>query len=88
MHATVRSAFEEQGLTIREWADERGFPPDLVYAVLSGRIKGSRGLSHEIAVSLGLKSGVGTDQRKAGWNDPGSESTQEPRGSAGGPMKP
>lgn len=75
MLATVRSAFAEQGLTIRAWASERGFPPDLVYAVLSGRIKGSRGQSHEIAVSLGLKPVASASWLKADWKDSGSKST-------------
>jgi gp16 family phage-associated protein len=75
MLAAVRSAFDEQGLTIRAWAKERGFPPDLVYAVLSGRIKGCRGQSHQIAVSLGLKPDASASWLKANGKDSRSEST-------------
>lgn len=39
-----------------EWARANNFRQDLVYAVLSGRSKASRGESHRIAVELGLKS--------------------------------
>lgn len=47
--------FELNGVSITEWATERGFDRDQVYAVLSGRTKGLRGQAHHIAVALGLK---------------------------------
>ncbi len=45
----------EQGVTIKEWAEDRGFSPALVYSVLSGQRKCLRGQSHRIAKALGLK---------------------------------
>lgn len=47
--------FESRGLVISDWALERGFKPDDVYAALSGRTRGRRGKAHEVAVALGLK---------------------------------
>ena len=52
----LRQAFVDAGVSISEWADQRGFRRESVYAVLSGRSKGRRGEAHRIAVALGLKS--------------------------------
>ncbi len=52
----VKESFVSRGETISSWADRHGFPRDAVYALLAGRVRGKRGLSHEIAVVLGLKS--------------------------------
>jgi len=52
----VRDEFSRRGLSIASWARENGFPPPLVYRVLSG-VKPQRGLTHDIAVALGLKEG-------------------------------
>ena len=43
------------GLTVRDWARANGFSEMLVYAVLSGKNKASRGESFNIAIALGLK---------------------------------
>ena len=51
----AREAFEARGETIRSWARRHGFKEALVYAVLCGRIRGTRGQSHAIALALGLK---------------------------------
>lgn len=53
--AEVKSQFRHRGTSVSTWADERGFPRALVYAVLNGRRKCLRGTSHDIAVALGLK---------------------------------
>jgi gp16 family phage-associated protein len=45
----------ENGVTIRAWAQEAGFSEGLVYAVLNGKNKATRGESFRIAVALGLK---------------------------------
>lgn len=45
-----------QGMTISGWARVHGYKPRIVSCVLNGQIKGRHGLSHEIAVKLGLKS--------------------------------
>ena len=51
----IKREFELRGETISSWATAKGFCRDSVYAVLSGRVKGKRGKSHDIAVALGLK---------------------------------
>ena len=48
-------SFVEQGISVQEWARERGFTPQLVYHVLSGERKCLRGQSHLIAKELGMK---------------------------------
>lgn len=54
----VRASFEAAGLSIAEWSRQHGFSAGLVYHILSGRNKGTRGQSHRIAVALRLKSGT------------------------------
>ena len=44
-----------QGKTIRQWAEENGFPPSAVYRVLNGLDKANFGRAHDIAVAIGLK---------------------------------
>jgi gp16 family phage-associated protein len=51
----VREQFEAEGLSIKAWAEERGYSPRTVYAVLQGSLRCKRGVSHRIAVDLGLK---------------------------------
>jgi gp16 family phage-associated protein len=51
----IRTDFFLKGISIADWAREHQFSQDLVYAVLSGRSKGTRGESHRIAIALGLK---------------------------------
>ena len=51
----VKRIFAEHGLSVREFARLNGYSESLVYAVLAGKNKASRGESHRIAVSLGLK---------------------------------
>lgn len=77
----VRELFAENGISVAEWARERGFSTGLVYQVLEGRRKCLRGQSHKIAVELGLKRGKTMDleelsrQLKAG-HQPGGPSPQ------------
>ena len=51
----VRENLAKHGLSVCEWARAHGFSESLVYAVLAGRNKASRGQSFQIAVALGLK---------------------------------
>jgi gp16 family phage-associated protein len=51
----VRRMFNEAGITVTDWARENGFRRADVYAVLNGRLKGSRGVGHKIFIALGLK---------------------------------
>ena len=57
----VKQVFSENGLSISEWARENGFSQVLVYQILSGKRKPTRGESHRIAVKLGLKLGGTSD---------------------------
>lgn len=54
-NASVKQAMASVGVTIREWAQSNGFSESLVYAVLNGRNKATRGESYQIAVALELK---------------------------------
>ncbi len=51
----IRRQFYEHGVTVADWARERGFDAHLVYSVLNGRSRAQRGESHRIAIALGLK---------------------------------
>ncbi|MGC3987826.1 MAG: DNA-binding protein [Pseudorhodoferax sp.] len=51
----ARQRFYDQGVSVVDWAREHGFDVHLVYGVLSGRSRASRGESHRIAIALGLK---------------------------------
>lgn len=51
----VKSEFALRGETISGWAERNGYSKRTVYAVLNGQVKGTRGITHEIAVKLGMK---------------------------------
>lgn len=53
--AQVKRSLADHGMTIREWANARGFSEALVYAVLNGRNQATRGESYRIACELGLR---------------------------------
>lgn len=53
--AEAREQFRAAGVSVSEWARAQGFNRGQVYQVLSGTIKGNRGVGHRIAVALGLK---------------------------------
>lgn len=59
MHSvkSVRTIFEDSGISVAEWARAKGFSTSLVYQILEGRRKCLRGQSHQIAVALGIKQG-------------------------------
>ncbi len=59
----IREEFSRQGLSVAEFARAENFDRHLVYQVIDGRLKGTRGQSHNIAVALGLKQGVRTDKK-------------------------
>lgn len=50
-----REVFFIHGISMKSWAEARGFNPTLVYQVLTGRRKCLRGKSHNIARELGMK---------------------------------
>lgn len=53
--AEVKKQFTAEGVSISNWARTRGFSVVMVYRVLAGTTKGTRGEAHKIAVALGLK---------------------------------
>lgn len=59
----IKSEFQVQGVSIAAWARARAFDPRLVYAVLGGKNKASRGKSHQIAIALGMKPGPQITER-------------------------
>lgn len=69
----VKNELKLRGTTIAEWAKAYGYPVQDVYAVLSGRTRGLRGISHEIAVALGIKHRPIKSKRFAGLDLPASE---------------
>ena len=60
--AEARAWLEYQGITIAQWARENHMHQSLVSEVLKGRKRCLRGMSHNIAVLLGMKDGVITDR--------------------------
>ena len=51
----ARQWFFDHGISITEWARSRGFSREVVYALLAGRTRGTRGEAHHAAVALRLK---------------------------------
>lgn len=54
----ARAEFHRAGISVTAWAQQHGYTPSLVYEVLNGKRRCLRGLSHEIAVRLGMKDGI------------------------------
>lgn len=54
----ARAEFTRRGISIAEWARERGFSAELTRMVLQNKRKCLRGQSHQIAVALGIKRDV------------------------------
>lgn len=50
----VRRELAARGISISAWADKNGFTASQVYAALSGRTRGLRGRSAEVAQALGI----------------------------------
>lgn len=50
-----KSLLRCQGKTIRQWAEENNFPPEAVYRVLNGVLKGNHGRAHDILARAGIK---------------------------------
>ena len=54
----ARAWLDYQGISVSQWARENHVHHSLVREVLAGRKKCLRGMSHNIAVLLGMKQGV------------------------------
>lgn len=50
-----RKSLIDQGISLKDWAESRGYHPEYCSRVLCGLVKGTRGKGHEIAVAMGLK---------------------------------
>ena len=62
----ARAELQRKGVSITEWSVANGFSPNLVFEVLSGRRHPTRGQTHRIAVSLGIKTGeIVADPKRA-----------------------
>lgn len=56
----AKAWLDYQGISISQWCRENNLNRSLVYEILAGRKKCNRGMSHNIAVALGIKHGVPT----------------------------
>jgi gp16 family phage-associated protein len=54
----AREELRKSGTSVTGWALANGFSPNLVFEILAGRRKPTRGQTHNIAVALGIKAGV------------------------------
>jgi gp16 family phage-associated protein len=61
----LRKEFIARGESTAAWARERGYNVGTVNAVIDGRLKATRGVSHRIAVDLGLKPDPATQKQAA-----------------------
>lgn len=59
-HTQAKAVLSHAGVSVAQWARERGFSEELVRQILAGRKKCGYGASHNIAVALGMKAGVPT----------------------------
>jgi len=56
--AEARAWLDYQGISVAQWSRENKVHQSLVREILAGRKKCLRGMSHNIAVLLGMKAGV------------------------------
>lgn len=50
-----RKQLIDDGITLKDWAIARGYNPEYCSRVLTGLVKGTRGIGHKIAVDMGIK---------------------------------
>jgi len=55
--AAVKAHLARLGLTVTKWSNNHGYHRKTVYKVLSGELHGHFGVTHNIAVRLGIKDG-------------------------------
>lgn len=56
----ARAWLSYQGISVAQWVRENDFTYSLTLEVLAGRKRCKSGMSHNIAVALGMKEGVPT----------------------------
>ncbi len=60
--AEARAWFQRHGVPVSDWARAHGFDPAVVFALLSGRTRGHRGMAYQAAIALGLKARPAPDE--------------------------
>nr|WP_295782177.1 DNA-binding protein [Rhodoferax sp.] len=78
--AEAKAWLQFQGISVSQWCRENGCNQSLVYEILAGRKKCHRGMSHNIAVKLGIKAGVITT--RPGRVSPGARGAASLAGAA------
>lgn len=68
-HDEAKDWLAYQGISAAEFCRMHNLPTSLVYEIINGRKRCLRGMSHNIAVLLGMKHGVVT--QRAGRGTPG-----------------
>lgn len=53
--ANFKMSLEADGISMTEWAKANGFNIRTVRAVIAGELKAKRGVSHKIALAIGIK---------------------------------
>lgn len=71
-----------QGISAAEFCRMNGLPTSLVYEILNGRKRCLRGMSHNIAVLLGMKHGVVTKRPGRVANAPRNSNKRQAAGAA------
>ncbi|OYZ76066.1 MULTISPECIES: DNA-binding protein [unclassified Polaromonas] len=51
----AKAILQDHGITLRQFADKKGFPYRTVSEVVRGVNKGTHGVGHKVAVAFGLK---------------------------------
>ena len=78
--AEAKARLQYEGISVSQWCRENNCNQSLVYEILAGRKKCLRGMSHNIAVKLGIKAGVVTT--RPGRVSPGARSADSFAGAA------
>lgn len=50
-----KEQLRNEGITLKEWAEEHDFDPNYASKVLNGMVKGNRGIGHKIALKMSIK---------------------------------
>lgn len=66
----VRANFRQSGVTVTQWAKDRGYDRQAVYRVIGGRDKANFGTAYKIAVDLGMKVPDGSMQHSVASDQP------------------
>ncbi len=53
--ADVREWLDRHGVTVSQWSRAHGFDPAVVFALLTGRTRGRRGMAFRAAIALGMR---------------------------------